>query len=48
VPVTPAFRAEFFEAARVAREKLGDQLVPRALLQKVMSMLADYRAEHRM
>jgi TRAP-type transport system periplasmic protein len=48
VPVTPAFRAEFFEAARVAREKLGEALVPRALLQKVLSMLADYRAEHRM
>ncbi len=48
VAVSPAFRAEFFEAARVARERLGDQLVPRALLQKVQSMLADFRAEHRM
>jgi TRAP-type transport system periplasmic protein len=48
VAVSPAFRAEFFEAARVAREKLGETLVPKALLQKVLSMLADYRAEHRM
>jgi TRAP-type transport system periplasmic protein len=47
VPVTPQFRAEFFEAARKAREKLGDKLVPPALLQRVLGMLADYRAEHR-
>jgi TRAP-type C4-dicarboxylate transport system substrate-binding protein len=42
-----AFRSEFFEAARVARTQLGEQLVPKELLQKVLGMLADYRAEHR-
>jgi TRAP-type C4-dicarboxylate transport system substrate-binding protein len=41
-----AFRAEFFEAARAMREKLGDKLVSPVLLAKVLSMLADYRAEH--
>lgn len=46
VRATESFRAEFFEAARQAREKLGAKLVEPALLQKVMSMLADYRAEH--
>jgi TRAP-type C4-dicarboxylate transport system substrate-binding protein len=42
-----AFRSEFFEAARMARTELGEKLVPKELLQKVMGMLADYRAEHR-
>ena len=47
VEVSASFRAEFLEAARAAREKLGDQLVPRKLLAQVQVMLADYRAEHR-
>ncbi len=42
------FRAEFFDAARSMRERMGDKLVPLALLQRVLGMLADYRAEHRM
>jgi TRAP-type C4-dicarboxylate transport system substrate-binding protein len=46
VRASESFRAEFFEAARQARDKLGAKLVDPALLQKVMSMLADYRAEH--
>jgi TRAP-type C4-dicarboxylate transport system substrate-binding protein len=46
VAASPAMRAEFFEAARRAREKLGDKLVPRELVARVQSMLADYRAEH--
>jgi TRAP-type C4-dicarboxylate transport system substrate-binding protein len=45
--VSSGFRSEFYELARNARDKLGAQLVPPALLQRVMAMLADYRAEHR-
>lgn len=45
VPVTEKFRAEFFEAARRARERLGEDLVPKELLTSVMALLADYRAE---
>lgn len=47
VPVSERFRAEFFDAARVAREKLGDQLVPREALARVLEALTDYRSEHR-
>jgi TRAP-type C4-dicarboxylate transport system substrate-binding protein len=46
VPVSQEFRSEFFDLARAAREKLRDQLVPGGLLGRVMSLLADYRAEH--
>jgi TRAP-type C4-dicarboxylate transport system substrate-binding protein len=46
VPVSASFRSEFFEAARAAREALGDKLVPRALLTRVLEVLADYRLEH--
>jgi TRAP-type C4-dicarboxylate transport system substrate-binding protein len=41
-----AFRAEYFEAARAARERKGDKLVPPGLIDHVLRMLADYRAEH--
>jgi TRAP-type C4-dicarboxylate transport system substrate-binding protein len=44
--VSPRFRAEFFEASRVARERLGDKIVPRELLARVLQLLVDYRAEH--
>jgi TRAP-type transport system periplasmic protein len=47
VEVSPGFRGEFLEAARAARERLGDKLVPRTLLAHVQEMLSDYRAEHR-
>jgi TRAP-type C4-dicarboxylate transport system substrate-binding protein len=47
VPASAELRSEFFAEARAAREKLGEQLVPQALLQRVLGMLADYRAEHR-
>jgi TRAP-type C4-dicarboxylate transport system substrate-binding protein len=40
------FRAEFFEAARAARQRLGEDVVPAEVLQKVYGWLADYRAEH--
>ena len=42
-----AFRAQFFEAARTVRERLGEEALPQALLQRMLGMLADYRAEHR-
>jgi TRAP-type transport system periplasmic protein len=45
VPLSPALRAQYFEAARAARERLGDKLLTRALLDDVMRLLADYRAE---
>jgi TRAP-type transport system periplasmic protein len=49
VPVTEAFRAEFFAQARTAREQLAasGSLVRPELLQRVLTLLADYRAEHR-
>ncbi len=46
LPVTPAFRAEYLGAAKAAREQLADRLIPRALLERVLRMLADYRIEH--
>jgi TRAP-type C4-dicarboxylate transport system substrate-binding protein len=45
-PVSAKFRAEFFEAARVARDRVDDKIVPRALLAHVLQLLADYRSEH--
>jgi TRAP-type C4-dicarboxylate transport system substrate-binding protein len=44
--VSDKFRAEFFQSARGARKRLGDKLVDRALLDRVLRLLADYRAEH--
>jgi TRAP-type C4-dicarboxylate transport system substrate-binding protein len=46
VRVPTQFRAEFFDAARAARENLGDRLVPHELLSRVLIILADYRVEH--
>jgi TRAP-type C4-dicarboxylate transport system substrate-binding protein len=46
VPVPPAFRAEYFAAAKSTRAQLVDRLIPRALLERVLRMLADYRIEH--
>jgi TRAP-type transport system periplasmic protein len=47
--LTPSesFRAEFWEAARASRDRLGEKLVPKPLLDRVLGMLADFRAEHR-
>jgi TRAP-type C4-dicarboxylate transport system substrate-binding protein len=47
VPVSEGFRAEFFAAAQAARERLAGRLVPGALMQRVLGLLADYRAMHR-
>jgi TRAP-type C4-dicarboxylate transport system substrate-binding protein len=46
-PVSEAFRADFFSQARAVRDQIAAGLVPPALLQKVLTLLADYRAEHR-
>jgi TRAP-type C4-dicarboxylate transport system substrate-binding protein len=39
-----SFRAEFFEAARGVRDRVGPRLVPPTLLSEVLGWLADYRA----
>jgi TRAP-type C4-dicarboxylate transport system substrate-binding protein len=46
IPPSELFRSEFFEAARSAREQQGEKFVARATLERVLKMLADYRAEH--
>jgi TRAP-type C4-dicarboxylate transport system substrate-binding protein len=46
VPVSPSFRAEYFAAAKATRDRLPERLMPRALLERVLRMLADYRIEH--
>jgi len=47
LPVVAATRAQFFSEARALREKMAGKLVPAELLDRVLSLLADYRAEHR-
>jgi TRAP-type C4-dicarboxylate transport system substrate-binding protein len=47
VALSDSFRSEFLEAARTARDRLGDKLIARPLVGRVMEVLADYRAEHR-
>jgi hypothetical protein len=37
----------FFEGARNAREKAATRLVSSSIIARVLSMLADYRSEHR-
>jgi len=39
--------AAFFAKARVAREQLPSALVAPDLIQRVLSLLADFRSEHR-
>jgi TRAP-type C4-dicarboxylate transport system substrate-binding protein len=46
VPAGEVFRSQFFEAARVARDKIGPDLISPSLLSKVQSLLADFRVEH--
>ena len=46
IALSPALRAQYFESARLARERLGDKLLSRELLDDVMRLLADYRAEN--
>jgi TRAP-type transport system periplasmic protein len=47
LPLTPETRAQFFSEARQLRDKMAGTLVPAPLLDRVLSLLADYRAEHR-
>jgi TRAP-type C4-dicarboxylate transport system substrate-binding protein len=46
VPVSAQFRAEYFAAAKAARDHLGETLVPREVLERALRLLADYRLEH--
>jgi TRAP-type C4-dicarboxylate transport system substrate-binding protein len=46
LPISDSFRAEFFAAARRAREQVAERFLLRELLVRVQSLLADYRAEH--
>jgi TRAP-type transport system periplasmic protein len=46
IPVSEAFRSEFFELAREVRGNPGNHVVDEKLLQEVLSWLADYRALH--
>jgi len=46
VPVAESFRVEYVAAARNARNKVADRFVPKALVDRVLQMLADYRIEH--
>lgn len=47
VPVSQQLRAQFFDEARSLRERMNDPQLPRSLIERVLSLLADYRAEHR-
>ncbi len=44
LPANEQFRTIFFDAARDAREKLPNDVVPAALIAQVMGWLSDYRA----
>jgi hypothetical protein len=46
MPISAAFTAEFFEAARVAREALRDKVIPGELIDRVTGWIADYRAAY--
>jgi TRAP-type C4-dicarboxylate transport system substrate-binding protein len=46
IPPSEGFRSEFFETARAARERAATRFVSRATLDRVLKLLADYRAEH--
>jgi TRAP-type C4-dicarboxylate transport system substrate-binding protein len=45
IPASEAFKSEFHQAALTARDHLGPQLVPEALIGQVLGWLADYRAQ---
>jgi TRAP-type C4-dicarboxylate transport system substrate-binding protein len=45
VVASEGFRADFFRSATEVRERLGEKLVPRPLIERVLAILADYRAE---
>ncbi|HEX9103296.1 MAG TPA: TRAP transporter substrate-binding protein DctP, partial [Polyangia bacterium] len=47
LPLLAETRAQFFDESRALRERMSGKLVPAELLERVLSLLADYRAEHR-
>ena len=47
LPLSPQTLAQFFDETRAVREKTAGKLVPLKLLEQVLALLADYRAEHR-
>jgi TRAP-type C4-dicarboxylate transport system substrate-binding protein len=46
VAVSDTFRTQFFAAARASRDKVAEKYIPKELLDHVLRLLADYRAEH--
>jgi TRAP-type C4-dicarboxylate transport system substrate-binding protein len=46
IPVSQTFSSEFYSLAQTVRERLDEKLVSRPLLQRVLSILADYRASN--
>jgi len=46
VPVSTKLRADFYNAARAARDHLGEKIATAELLRKILATLADYRAEY--
>jgi TRAP-type C4-dicarboxylate transport system substrate-binding protein len=44
--VSDAFRDDFWRAAKDAADRLGDKLVPRELLKRVIIQLTEYRSQH--
>ena len=47
LPLSAETRAQFFDESRALRDKMAGKLVPTALIERVLALLADYRAEHR-
>ena len=47
LPLSQETRAQFFSEARALRDKMSGKLLPAELLDRVLALLADYRAEHR-
>lgn len=47
VEASESFRAEFYQAARSTRERLGARTLEPTLLQRVLTLLADFRAIRR-
>ncbi len=47
LPLLAGTSAQFFSETRALRDKMAGRLVPEALLGRVLTLLADYRAEHR-
>jgi TRAP-type C4-dicarboxylate transport system substrate-binding protein len=46
VPISEDFRAQFFAAARLARDRVAESTVSKPLLDRVLKMVGDFRGEH--